>query len=319
MYWEKLTKPFDDNIFNHIDSKWGKNEKDYPGPQPTSIERKHFSQLRRNEYAICDKTDGVRYMLACSMVNDKKMAILVDRKFKGYLIKIRIPREALKGTILDGEIVQTHDSKWMFLIYDCVMMSGIDVHEKQLNERLQFAYNFIQKYKYTPEDAVQFKLKPIYPLDRYDIFSQQNQNYNTDGIILIPKNDPVKSGTHLSYFKLKKGCDNTIDFAINKKGHVQLQKNGKLYRTRNTIININDYEKDLDFDAYENIVVECQFVDDKKWKIKLVRDDKNMPNSEYVFKRTLVNITENIKFDELEQFINKNVDYTEYLFDQEKP
>ena len=47
-----------------------------------------------------------------------------------------------------------------------------------------------------------------------------------------------------------------------------------------------------------HIVVECEYVGEKHWKVLKVRSDKTLPNSHYTYKKTLINIDENIKENE---------------------
>ena len=49
--------PLYKHVVNYIHTCW--KSKDYfPGPQPISIERRHFPILKGAEYLVCEKTDG---------------------------------------------------------------------------------------------------------------------------------------------------------------------------------------------------------------------------------------------------------------------
>ena len=60
---------------------WGlpKTFKRFPGCQPISIERRHFPILKANQYVICDKTDGERFLLLIHRVNGENQCCLIDR------------------------------------------------------------------------------------------------------------------------------------------------------------------------------------------------------------------------------------------------
>ena len=54
-----------EHVVNFIHHVWG--SKDYfPGPQPISIERKHFPILKGAEYVVCEKTDGEMHMMVAT-------------------------------------------------------------------------------------------------------------------------------------------------------------------------------------------------------------------------------------------------------------
>ena len=62
------------HVVNYIHHIW--KSKDYfPGPQPISIEYKHFPILRNSEYFVCEKTDGERYMMVALLFEGKRKCI----------------------------------------------------------------------------------------------------------------------------------------------------------------------------------------------------------------------------------------------------
>lgn len=295
MIWSELTKPYPED-FNHplkiVAPLWNGRDDIFPGPQPTSIERQHFSILKKKKYYVCDKTDGVRYGFVCCTVDDKKVATVIDRGLKASLLKLRIPRECAKGTVLDGEIIQRNDGTWIFLVYDCVAMCGIAVNTLSFSERMSYTDTFIDMYKKQSTDALLFLKKDIFPLENISSFLNEQRPYLTDGVILIPGDDHVRVNTHPFYFKLKNGHENTVDFAINNKGVLFLQTKGVLKKTTNRL----NHEFQIE-DEYA--IIECKFVKDKEWSFVCTRPDKSLPNSVYTHKKTMLNIKENIQIDEL--------------------
>lgn len=298
--WDELTRPYPDDLkhpLSVVSPLWNGRDDLFPGPQPTSIERQHFATLKKKKYHVCDKTDGVRYAFICCTIDDKKVATVLDRNLTPRLLKLRIPRECAKGTVLDGEIIQRTDGTWMFLVYDCVTMCGVPVNLMSFPERLSYTDTFIDMYKKRDTDALVFIKKDIFPLENISTFLDEQRPYKTDGIILIPGDDPVRVNTHPFYFKLKNGHDNTVDFAINKKGTMFLQTKGELKKTMNCIK--DGTTKDISFDDKEYVIIECKFVKDKEWTFVCLRPDKSLPNSVHTHKKTLINIKENIQIDEL--------------------
>lgn len=304
MSWDELTKPYPDDLehpLSVVAPLWNGRDDLFPGPQPTSIERHHFASLKKKKYHVCDKTDGVRYAFICCTIGDKKVASVLDRNLKARLLKLRIPRECAKGTVLDGEIIQRTDGTWIYLVYDCVTMCGVPVNTMSFPDRLSYTDTYIDMYKKRDTDALVFVKKDIFPLEKISAFLDEKRPYKTDGIILIPGDDPVRVNTHPFYFKLKNGHENTVDFAINKKGMMFLQTKGELKKTMNCIK--DGSAKDVPFGDEEYAIIECKFVKDKEWTFVCLRPDKSHPNSVHTHKKTMINIKENIQINELRKLV----------------
>lgn len=296
MSWKDNT--IDYNFTTHpldvVCDLWNGKKGIYPGPQPVSIERSHFDTLKNKKYHVCDKTDGVRYAFISCDVDGKHVACVMDRTLNCHLLKLRLPRECTRGTVLDGEIIQTKDGDWIFLVYDCVVMCGSDVSTSTFEERMAHTDTFIDAYKKSNDDALLFVKKEYRDIRDIEAFVDRVPEYDTDGLIFIPNDEPIRSTTHPTYFKFKKGIENTVDFALHSDGTLYLQTKGVLKKTMNRAINMDDPRLDLNF-SDGPIIVECSFVVNKDWNIKMVRCDKNMPNSLYTHKKTMINIKENIK------------------------
>jgi mRNA capping enzyme, catalytic domain len=104
-------------LVNFIQACWGSDDRTrFPGPQPVSIERRHFPWLKRQTYLVCEKTDGVRHILASC----EDGVFLVNRAFAFEKVNIRVP----KDTLLDGELVTSKAGRRLFMVYDAVRVKG---------------------------------------------------------------------------------------------------------------------------------------------------------------------------------------------------
>jgi hypothetical protein len=255
--------------------------------------------LRKYPYLVCEKTDGTRISLVCY----GKDIVFVDRKMAVTPVKLRVPPSAKKGTILDGEYVTAKDGKEYYMVYDAVMVSGEMVKHKTLNERIESASSFIKKIMKTTNDTFRTKIKTFYSMDEIGTIVQKVKGdefeYNNDGLIFTPINEPVKIGTHEKMFKWKPKDHNTIDFLVRHRrdGSVGLyiQERGEL------IFESMISPGNTTFDLYDNCIVECQYQTEswpRWWKPLNIRTDKTHPNNRRTLSRTMVNIEEDIKIDE---------------------
>ena len=293
----KKGTPLESACILTLHQAWGTDPNGYfPGPQPTSIERKHFPLLK-NHYYICEKTDGVRHVLVAFMFGPSKVCVLIDRSFSCTLVQNSLPKSAYKTTVLDGELIGTN-----FVVYDSIFISGCDSKYDSLTERLFDAKTFIiDDILKLKTDIFTITVKTMYSLkhDRKLFMEYYKSLTETDGVILTPHNEPIRTGTHDTLFKWKPRDQNTIDFLMKKTGNkwsMYVQEKGSLI-----------FESELPLcDApswlFENCIAECQYMHQTQprwWKPLKLRADKSHPNNRRTFYRTLNNIKEDIQLSEL--------------------
>jgi len=286
-------------LLNFLHTTWNSSNKNYfPGPQPVSIERKHFGNLKRNDYVVCEKTDGIRHALMAVMYEDKKMCILVDRSQEMYLLPLNLPKPMFHGTVLDGELVKS-ENVWNYMVYDCLIISNKPVGHLPLTNRIEEVTGPIGGIMKMAKDPLKVKVKTFWPLSKFSEFMEQKFKYETDGVVFTPVNEPIRIGTHETLFKWKPRDSNTIDFQLkwrNDRWGMYVQEKGILI-----------FESELwpeqckEFDIKDGAIVECQYIhweEPRWWKPLNIRTDKTHPNNRRTFYRTLVNITENIQLSE---------------------
>jgi len=290
LFWKvKKDTALEKHVLSFVHRVWGVETSSgyFPGPQPVSIERKHFPILKRSEYLVCEKSDGVRHLLVAVMYGDKKMCIMMNRANNMYLVPINLPKIAYKGTVLDGELVQDT----LFLVYDAVCVAGSDVGNLNLIQRMQNANLVVKNILKIKTDKITIKCKTFYNIKNFDTFQKEflpTLTYKTDGLVFTPLYEPIRIGTHELMFKWKPRDQNTIDFQI-KGDRLYLQEKGHLV-----------YGGELRFRpewVTEDCIVECQYTSDG-WTPRNLRSDKTHPNNRRTFYRTLHNIKEDIQISE---------------------
>jgi len=284
------------HLRNFIAGAWGSTDVSrFPGPQPISIERRHFPLLKKQPYMVCEKTDGMRVMLVSTTFEGKKLCVLVNRAFHVEEITLNVPRE----TILDCELVGN-----LILVYDAVLVKGVDVTKNSLTERLAAASSATKMVLRTTKDKFTIKVKKMYPLAEIRTVLEAEYPYNTDGLVFTPINEPVRMGTHETMFKWKPRNTITIDFMVKHtgkfidRGHAGHEPVYDMYiadkdKLRSITI-FNPLVQYKDLESYEDRIVECGY-GDSGWYFIKVREDKTYPNNLRTFERTLVNIKEDIQ------------------------
>jgi hypothetical protein len=303
-----MSSPLREHVVSFIHHVWG--SKDYfPGPQPISIERKHFPVLRSAEYVVCEKTDGERHMMVALMYEGKPKCFFVNRAFDMIEVKINLNKKAYEGTILDGEL---YDNTLM--VYDSVLVNGVLVAHQNLDERLAAAEEMMKFIIYMKSDKYRLKMKTFHMMKDFGVFMDEylpTVQQKIDGLVFTPVYEPIRLGTHETMFKWKPLEKNTVDFLMKKEPtretpgckpgplawRLYVQEKGKLYFESE--IPLNRISDEPWFE--DGAIVECRYVTWESpmwWKPLKRRRDKTHPNNRRTFYRTIVNIKEDIQMKE---------------------
>jgi hypothetical protein len=297
-----------EHVVNFIHHVWG--SKDYfPGPQPISIERKHFPLLRKSEYVVCEKTDGERHMMVALMYEGKPKCFFVNRAFDMIEVKINLNKKAYQGTIIDGELYEN-----TLMVYDSVLVNGVLVAHQNLDERLAAAEEMMKFIIYMKSDKYRLKMKTFHMMKDFEVFMDEylpTVQQKMDGLVFTPVHEPIRIGTHETMFKWKPQEKNTVDFLMKREPtretpgykpgplawRLYVQEKGKMIFESEIPLNRIDDEPWFE----DGAIVECKYVTWEEpmwWKPLKRRTDKTHPNNRRTFYRTIVNIKENIQMKE---------------------
>jgi hypothetical protein len=258
----------------------------FPGPQPVSIERRHFCLLKRQPYLVSEKTDGVRHLLVST---PDGLTALVNRAFLVEPVKIRVP----KDTLLDGELVKTRTGKMLFVVYDAVRVKGENLMHAPLTERLEKARGVLKGIIKTAGAPFEIRVKTMWDLGS-PIPDLNSFEYETDGLVFTPIEEPIRMGTHETMFKWKPRERITIDFCLQNGHELFVQDRGEPYKEAE--LHTRNQRSDLP----DGTIVECGY-GDLGWFVEKIRTDKTHANNRRTYFRTLVNIRENIQLQDLYQ------------------
>ncbi|KAJ2975203.1 hypothetical protein NUW58_g8425 [Xylaria curta] len=129
----------------------GRTSTGFPGAQPVSFARKHLDELRREDYYVCEKSDGLRYLLYMTADEEgQEVHYLIDRKNDYWFIDrgnlhFPLPNDRLKfhtATILDGELVidtlSDGRKEPRYLVFDCLALGSRVLMDRELSKRLGY-------------------------------------------------------------------------------------------------------------------------------------------------------------------------------------
>jgi len=278
----------------------------FPAPQPISVERIHFGQLNGHPYVVSPKADGERFLLVAL----GGRSVLINRGFEETDIKFRFKKNAFEGTILDVEKIGNR-----ILVFDAYQVNGEIIKDKGLDERLEQATALVKSVLKTSKDPLKIEMKPVFERDELEKAMKTDFGYETDGLIFTPKDEPARVGTHETMFKWKPLEKNTVDFQVvpSTRMHdcrqemiygydLYVQEHGKKIceaRVPQDLVEPH-WRPIMDSGKDHCLILECEYIQGEVnfWRPIGIRRDKMMPNSRRTFQRTLVNIDEDIQWNE---------------------
>lgn len=309
-------------------SYWPSRKNDFfPAPQPVSLQRRDIFRFKKFGYLACVKSDGMRFVMVCTIINGKNKCFMVNRAFRYYEVEQCFDQSIYKGTMFDGELVRTGPKRdeWTFIIHDCIVFCGEDVTQKTFTERyervstaIETFWDLVENKERSEIDSFPIDVKKFYKFEDLDkLVDDMNNgsiNHNTDGLIFTPITLGVGMHTQYTLFKWKPRDRHTFDFKIVDKGDTLIAKvNEKGELTdfagieKNTEVGKMFFNKLKTLKEYENgSIVECNYNEVTEcFEPVLVRTDKTHPNGIFTVDKTLLNIRENITMSELVKLSNR--------------
>ncbi|KAI0875114.1 mRNA capping enzyme [Hypoxylon argillaceum] len=209
----------------------------FPGAQPVSFARRHIDELRRENYYVCEKSDGMRYLLY--MTEDEsgnEVHYFIDRKNDYWFIDrgnlhFPLPTDQMKfhtATVLDGELVMDTMSDGRkeprYLVFDCLVLDSQILMNRELGKRLGYFQEqvfkpyrrlmdeFPSERQYQPFFMDQKEMQFAYGISMMFKDVIRNLKHGNDGLIFTCLKSDYKPGTDPHILKWKDAEENTVDF-----------------------------------------------------------------------------------------------------------
>lgn len=197
---------------------------------PNSIMRQDIENVLYDPkwfFWVSFKSNGLRFFFIVCTFYGQTMVALINRSGQVFLIKdLPVPKSLKTGCVWDGELVHLKDGRFAFLVFDCLMVSGIPCAEQVYLHRLQNASLAIDAWNASLSKmarphgcSIELRVKPISPIASAYHFLVKNGptvDYKRDGLIFTANEPCVTIGrcTQGEILKLKRGCDNTVEFKL---------------------------------------------------------------------------------------------------------
>ncbi|KAI1173953.1 mRNA capping enzyme [Nemania sp. FL0916] len=215
----------------------GRSSTSFPGAQPVSFARKHLDELHHENYYVCEKSDGMRYLLYITNDEDgREVHYFIDRRNDYWYIdrgNLHFPvpgnhEKAHTATVLDGELVMDVLSDGRreprYLVFDCLVLDSQVLMNRELSKRLGYFQEQVFKpymrlfeefpgeRQYQPFFVEQKAMQLAYGIEMMFKDVIRNLKHGNDGLIFTCLKSEYKPGTDPYIVKWKDAEENTIDF-----------------------------------------------------------------------------------------------------------
>ena len=233
-----------DQFRREVATLLGRTNPNFPGAQPVSFSTRHLTELQREDYYVCEKTDGIRclmYFAAGDPNSDMpEIHYLIDRKNDYRFVPgLHFPKPGDKtfqsyhvDTLVDGELVNdTYEDgtqQLKYLVFDCLVLDGQALMHRTLDKRLAyFKENVLKPYNAMFERFPQEKAHRAFAVEDKstqlsygiemmfrEIIPRVKKIHGNDGLIFTCRSTPYRIGTDEHILKWKPPTENTIDFRL---------------------------------------------------------------------------------------------------------
>ncbi|PQE32274.1 hypothetical protein CJF32_00001016 [Rutstroemia sp. NJR-2017a WRK4] len=226
------------NMRMEVANLLGRNNPSFPGAQPVSFTRRHLDELTRQDYYVCEKSDGFRYLLYLTSDGNDECHYLIDRRNNYWYIPkgalhFPIPRnvaEFHRDTLIDGELVidklPNGQVQPKYLVFDCMVLDGNSLMSRTLDKRIAYFKERI----FTPYEELLKEYPEEIPYMHFIMELKQMQfsyavemmfrqilpslPHGNDGLIFTCRSTEYKHGTDQHILKWKPESENSIDFRL---------------------------------------------------------------------------------------------------------
>ncbi|KAI0998961.1 mRNA-capping enzyme subunit alpha [Podosphaera aphanis] len=210
----------------------------FAGAQPVSFSRKHLEELEKQDYYVCEKSDGMRYLLYLTGDGLHEIHYLINRKNQFWFIPPNslhcpLPRDEQSwhnDTIIDGELVMDRlpsgETEAKYLVFDCLVLDGNSLMTRTLDKRLAYFNErvfepyrqLLKKYpQEVPHQHFKIEMKAMQFAYAIEMMFRQvlpSLKHGNDGLIFTCRTSEYKFGTDNNILKWKPENENSIDFRL---------------------------------------------------------------------------------------------------------
>lgn len=283
-------------------------KRQFAGAHPVSLDRENMPRLRRYPYLCALKVDGER--LFC-VVHARRL-YFVNRRMQVW--RLRDERDEwledlapFENSLLDGELTLNN----LFIVLDVLSVRGVNVTQKPIIERLAASVPLGRLFYQAP-----LRFRPQEYVDRTQLSlllaRAPHSDLRYDGVIFQPAKLPYRVGIDYNLFKWKPAHENTADLLYRCDDGGQLfcrNSNSQVTEALLPVPEGSSLHEDYRHTQWleDGKVVECGLMrggdnNTLKWVPKKPRWDKLFPNLDWVVRKIIQSVRDNITEVELIEY-----------------
>ncbi|KAF8197525.1 mRNA guanylyltransferase [Pholiota molesta] len=201
------------------------NPEKFPGSQPVSFGTKDLLKLEKQDYWVCEKSDGVRvlFLVLTNLETNAQRTFIVNTTRTARSLGIYFPHHEnpimpLRSSLIDGELVidvdpVTRREKMRFLAFDCLVINDENVMSKTLDKR----YGRLTAFFYKPYAQMMLDHPRVAETQPFSIKVKEiNFSYHVEKVFAvdIPALQHENDGLIYTCIKVEAPSENSIDFKL---------------------------------------------------------------------------------------------------------
>jgi len=113
--------------------------------------QRHLTTFKSNEHLVSTITQGNKYWLFLTKINNENYSLFIDNKItdkhilpKIIIVNFRFSNDLFTDTLFEGELVRDKNNQWLFILTDLLIYKAQLYHPKNIIDKISLMYEIMK-------------------------------------------------------------------------------------------------------------------------------------------------------------------------------